>query len=86
LKELNLGDIIQDILPSPSVSSTQTGVVVVPDKPFEELREEYEIKRSAPKKLRAACKTFKNEYANLDKGGDDSSENELESLVFNDRE
>jgi len=58
--------------------------VAAPHRPFEELREEYEIKRSAPKKLRAACKTFKNEYANLDK--EESSENELESLVFNDRE
>ena len=43
--------------------------MTMPDKGYEELREEHEIKRSAPKKLRAACKTFKNEYANIDKRG-----------------
>jgi hypothetical protein len=49
---------------------------------FEILREEHEIKRSAPKKLRAACKTFKKEYADIDFDRDEADES---ILSFNDR-
>jgi hypothetical protein len=46
-------------------------------KGFEALREEHEIKRSAPKKLRAACKTFKKEYAEIDFDRDETDESTL---------
>ena len=64
---------LQEILPVSSCSSSSTADkkgATADEEPFvnsnnnnrgiDEMREEYEIKKSAPKKLRAACKNYRN--------------------------
>ena len=80
LKELNLGDMIHDIFPASSSQGAQQSSHPSTDKKdggpssysenqnnrcIDDLREEYEIKKSAPKKLRATCKNYRNEKGKM---------------------